>query len=119
MKWKDSLTKFRQDRRILKPSGKFVTTIEEELQEYVEALKSGDTNELIDAIADVIVLSANELALNGYDLDLVMKKVAKHINERPQDPEQASRDWSDEKWKKDPNFVQQPVDYSTCKLKGK
>ena len=119
MKWKDGLTKFRRDRAITKPSGKFTSMVDEELQEYIDALKSGDMNELVDSLCDIITLASNELALNDYGLDPSMKLCVKHILERPQCPEQASRDWSNEKWQKDPSFKQLPVDYSTCKLKGR
>ena len=119
MKWVDSLRKWRSDRNIKAPSGVFKDMILEELHEYSVAKHSNDIDGTIDAIADLIVLAANEAELEGYNIDLVMKQVVKHIASRNQDPEQASRDWSDEKWKKDPNqdpsTIYQP-DYTLCRL---
>ena len=86
----------------------------EELTEYKVA-KTQD--EKVDAICDIIVLATNELELEGYDLDLAMTEVVNHISARRQCPEQASRDWTGEKWAKDKNqgLILEP-DYSKCKI---
>ncbi len=97
--------------------------IEEELQEYTDAIQlkkanEGQEHDVIDALADIIVLASNEITLNGYNVDLVMKQVVHHISSRNQNPEQAKRNWSNEKWQKDPNQDQSTIykaDYSCCK----
>ena len=96
MKWKDGLRLWRKLRNIKEPQGAFVESIEEELTEYRLACKGlymdkdGAIQEFatpdeaqhakIDAIADILVFAANECELEGYDLDLVMKQVVKHIS---------------------------------------
>ena len=119
MKWKDSLSQWRKDRNITAPQGTFVPMIKEELQEYLDASSEHDQ---VDALADIMVFTANELALMGYDLDLVMKQVVKHISSRQQDPIQFA-EWHvngpNGKWKKDPSqdpsTLYEP-DYTCCKL---
>lgn len=119
MKWKDGLRLWRKLRNIKEPQGKFVEMIEEELQEYKYATS---VEERVDAIADIIVFAANECELEGFDLDLVMKQVVKHISARNQDPEQAT-DWLNNgpssKWRKNPNqditTLYEPQ-YLLCKL---
>lgn len=119
MKWKDGLRVWRKVRNIGAPQGKFVEMIEEELQEYKDATT---VEERIDAIADIIVFATNECEVEGYDVDLVMKQVVKHISARVQDPEQVV-DWLNNgpsgKWRKNPNqdpsTLYEP-NYSLCKL---
>ena len=119
MKWIDGLRTWRRERKIKTPSGVFKDMILEELHEYSVAKHSNNTDGIIDAIADLMVLAVNEAELEGYNIDLVMKQVVKHISSRNQDQEQASRDWSDEKWKKqadqNPDTIYQP-DYTLCRL---
>lgn len=122
MKWKDSLTVWRKDRNITATQGTFVPMIQEELQEYTDASLDSDEHGMVDALADIMVFTANELALMGYDLDLVMKQVVKHISSREQDPLQAiswRMEGPDGKWKKNPNqdpsTIYEP-NYSVCKL---
>lgn len=118
MNWIEGLEKWRTDRRIITPSGMFQDMIEEEINEYELSEATGNEHEMVDAIADLIVLSANELELMGYDINLVMQEVVKEISSRQQDPEQAVRDWSDEKWQK---WREQPLgtlykaNFSKCK----
>lgn len=123
MKWVDSLRKWRADRNIVSPQGVFVESITEELEEYNIAVAAHDEHETIDALADIMVITANEIALMGYDLDLVMKQVVKHISSRIQDPAQKA-DWSvngpSGKWKKDPRQDPSTLiepDYTVCKTK--
>ena len=123
MKWTDSLKVWRRERNIVQPQGVYVATIDEELAEYEEAFNGSDEHGMIDALADVMVITANEIALMGYDLDLVMKQVVKHISSRVQDPvqyEEWLRNGPSGKWKKDPNQNPSTLiepDYTTCKLK--
>ena len=123
MKWIDSLRKWRSDRNMITPSGIIISMLEEELTEYSDARDASDEHEMVDAMADIIVLASNELALMGYDVDLVMKQCVKHISSRIQDPLQAIS-WRMEgpsgKWQKDksqdPSAIYEP-DYTVCRLK--
>jgi len=123
MKWINRLKMWRKARGITVPSGKIVTMLEEEIAEYSHARTIQDEHEMIDALADIIVLASNELALMGYDTDLVLKQTVKHISSRVQDPAQAAL-WKSgqvsEKWKKyadqNPDSIYLP-NYSSCKLK--
>ena len=122
MKWVDSLTVWRRERNISKPQGTFSEDIQEELQEYLEASTEA---ERIKAIGGIIVYAANELAFEGYNLDLVLKQVVKEISSLKQDPIQ-QEEWSHYtkdiptgKWLKDK--AQDPstlytADFSSCKL---
>lgn len=123
MKWKDSLRVWRRDRNLIKPSGAFVSMVQDELEEYTEASLHNDVHGMVDAIADVVVLATNEMELMGYDLDMVMKQVLKEISCRKQLPSQLD-EWHvsgpSGKWLKDPN--QSPdtlykADFSTCKYR--
>lgn len=119
MKWVEGLRIWRKDRNITAVQGSFVEMIHEELQEYYEA---STEHGRIDAIADILVLATNECELEGYNIDLVMKQVVKHISSRKQDPSQAAI-WKSEgvsgKWMKDknqhPSTIYNP-DYTVCKL---
>jgi len=122
MKWKDSLNVWRRDRNIIKPQGAYKPMIEEELQEYYVAHINSEEHGMVDALADIMVFTANEIALMGYDLDMVMKQVVKHISSRQQDPLQRiswSMEGPDGKWKKDslqdPSTIYEP-DYTLCRL---
>lgn len=119
MKWKDGLKKWREDRNITLPLEEFESAIESEIDEFTLAKMEGSEHQRVDAIADMMVLCANQLALDGYDADLVLKQTVKEISSRKQDPEQASRDWTGEKWQKDPNQPDEDLytaDYTICKL---
>ena len=120
MNWIQSLRTWRRDRNIIKPQGTYVPMIQEELQEYLDAQT---VEERIDAIGDIIVLSVNEMELEGYNVDLVMKQILKEISSRVQDPDQL-KDWLENgpsgKWQK---YRAQPIgtlytaDFSCCKTK--
>lgn len=125
MKWKEGLRKWREQRGLTEPQTQaIVKMITEELDELGQGIESSNEHEIIDALADIIVLSANHIGQMGYDLDLVMKEVVKEISSRQQDPEQADR-WAkgnkrpDEKWKKDTSEEAKSkwyvADFSTCK----
>ena len=122
MKWVDSLTVWRRERNISKPQGTFSEDIQEELQEYLEASTEA---ERIKAIGGIIVYAANELALEGYNLDLVLKQVVKEISSLKQDSIQ-QEEWSHYteniptgKWLKDKaqdTSTLYTADFSSCKL---
>ena len=122
MNWKQSLTVWRRDRNITSPQGVYVASISEELEEYSDAVNASDEHAMVDALADIMVITANELALMGYDIDLVMKQVVKHISARVQDPvqhEEWLRNGPSGKWKKDPNQDPSTLiepDYTVCRL---
>lgn len=123
MRWLDSLRVWRRERNIIAPSGAIITMLEEELCEYSDARDVSDEHEMVDALADIIVLASNDLALMGYDVDLVMKQVVKHISSRVQDPLQAvswRMEGPDGKWQKDkdqdPSSIYLP-DYTVCRIK--
>jgi predicted HAD superfamily Cof-like phosphohydrolase len=97
--------------------------LEEELTEYSDARDDSDEAGMVDALADSIVLASNELALMGYDVDLVMKQCVKHISARVQDPDQYL-DWTVngpsgkwQKWKDQPSDSIYEPDYTVCRLK--
>jgi len=119
MKWVDGLRQWRKNRNSVALGPAFVPAIQEELQEYLDATTDHDR---IDAICDIIVFAVNELELEGYNIDLAMKQVVKHISSRIQDPIQAfewlqlgpSGKW--QKWKLQPAETLYEPDYTICRL---
>lgn len=102
-----------------------VVKLKEELQELVNGIITNNTNEIVDALSDIIVIATGELTKLKYNPELVLKQTVKEISSRQQDPEQAKA-WAagnkqpGEKWNKDKS--QDPstlytADYSTCKFK--
>ena len=102
-----------------------VAKLREELQELVDGIAIGNTDEIVDALSDIIVIATGELTKLKYNPELVLKQTVKEISSRQQDPEQAKA-WAagnkqpGEKWNKDKS--QDPstlytADYSTCKFK--
>ena len=91
--------------------------LQEELDELTSAFVINSEHETIDALADLIVLSANHIGQMGYDLDLVMKETLKEISSRV-----GAVNPSTGKWEKDKSPAAQSnwytADYSTCKVKG-
>ena len=98
---------------------------EEIIEELAPAILSNDVEEIVDALADTVVISVGELTKLKYNPELVLKQTVKEISSRQQDPEQAKA-WAagnrqpGEKWNKDRS--QDPstlyiADYSTCKFK--
>lgn len=120
MKWKDGLKQWRLDRNIKSTNGVFEEMIESQVDEYTEAVRIDPSeHKAVDSIANLMILCANELALMGYDHDLVLKQAVKHISSRKQDPDQAERDWSGEKWMKDESQLDSELyepNYTICKL---
>ena len=103
---------------------KALDKLNEELVEFEEGFDRADTHEMIDALADIIVIAAGEMVKLGFNPELCLKQTVKEITCREQDPEQAIA-WAagkkelGEKWLKDPK--QDPstlytADYSTCRL---
>jgi len=90
----------------------------EELIEYTQAMRKGDENEVVDAIADSSVFDATELTKMGYDIELTMNEVLMVVESR-------KGQWDDglgkfmkdkspeaiEKWY-EPNYIK------NCKLKS-
>ena len=103
---------------------KALEKLNEELVEFEEGFVKADTHEMIDALADLIVIAAGEMVKLGFNPELCLKQTVKEISSREQDPVQAIA-WAagkkelGEKWLKDPK--QDPstlytADYSTCRL---
>jgi len=119
MKWVDGLRQWRKNRNSVALQDSFIPAIQEELQEYSDAKTEHDK---IDALADILVFTANEIELEGYNVDLVMKQVVKHISSRMQDHAQAS-EWLKngpsgkwQKWKSQPADSLYEPDYTICRL---
>ena len=103
---------------------KALEKLNEELEEFEEGFVKADTHEMLDALADLIVIAAGEMVKLGFNPELCLKQTVKEISSREQCPDQAAS-WANgdrmpgEKWLKNPE--QDPVtlysaDYSTCKL---
>jgi hypothetical protein len=119
MKWVDGLRQWRKNRNSVALQDSFIPAIQEELQEYSDAKTEHDK---IDALADILVFTANEIELEGYNVDLVMKQVVKHISSRMQDHVQAS-EWLKngpsgkwQKWQSQPSDSLYEPDYTICRL---
>jgi hypothetical protein len=119
MKWIDGLRQWRKNRNSVALQDSFIPAIQEELQEYSDAKTEHDK---IDALADILVFTANEIELEGYNVDLVMKQVVKHISSRMQDHVQAS-EWLKngpsgkwQKWQSQPSDSLYEPDYTICRL---
>ena len=103
---------------------KAMEKLNEELEEFDKAFTETDTDEMVDALADLIVIAAGEMVKLGFNPELCLKQTVKEITCREQDPVQAAN-WAagqkqlGEKWLK--NSKQDPAtlytaDYSTCRL---
>ena len=103
---------------------KALEKLNEELEEFEEGFVKADTHEMIDALADLIVIAAGEMVKLGFNPELCLKQTVKEISSREQCPDQAAS-WANgdhmpgEKWLKNPK--QDPAtiysaDYSTCRL---
>ena len=105
---------------------KALLKLDEELDEFEEAMIYDGKLDMLDALADIIVIATGEIRKMGYDPELVLNEVVKEISSREQDPFQKAR-WRDgakvagEKWEK---WEAQPEDtlYKACfynaKIKG-
>ena len=103
---------------------KALDKLNEELDEFEDGFDIADTHEMIDALADIIVIAAGEMVKLGFNPEICLKQTVKEITCREQDPEQAIA-WAagnkelGEKWLKNPNQDPSTIysaDYSTCKL---
>ena len=103
---------------------KALEKLNEELEEFEEGFVKADTHEMLDALADLIVIAAGEMVKLGFNPELCLKQTVKEITCREQDPEQAIA-WAagkkelGEKWLKDPKQDPSTIytaDYSTCRL---
>lgn len=103
---------------------KALDKLNEELVEFEDGFDRADTHEMIDALADLIVIAAGEMVKLGFNPELCLKQTVKEITCREQDPEQAIA-WAagkkelGEKWLKDPKQDPSTIytaDYSTCRL---
>ena len=56
--------------------------IAEEMTEFHEAIRRNDEHEMVDALADIIVVAIGALYKKGYNPDLVLKQTIKEISSR-------------------------------------
>jgi len=123
MKWKASLAQWRQERGLTTPqdttttNGKPIITnmLQEELDELTRAIVINNENETVDALADLIVLSANHIGQLGYDLDLVMKETLKEISSRIGTVNPSTGKWEKDR-SQDPSTLYS-AQYNLCKVK--
>ena len=103
---------------------KAMEKLNEELDEFEEGFAKADTHEMVDALADLIVIAAGEMVKLGFNPELCLKQTVKEIACREQDPAQAIA-WAKgnkelgEKWLKNSNQDPSTIysaDYSTCRL---
>jgi len=106
-------------------SEKAYNKLNEELEEFKDGMKNNNKTEMLDALADVIVIATGEIRKMGYNPILVLNETVKEISSRKQDPAQKHR-WErlfkkqlGEKWLKDKN--QSPdtlykADFNKCKV---
>ena len=87
----------------------FIQEVKQEFKENLlqDDIKVASEHEVVDAIADIIVFSINQLELMGYDADKVMNETIKEISSRKQDPIQQElwfkSGYDGTKWMKDLN----------------
>lgn len=86
----------------------------EEVYELKDAILAGDEHEIIDALADTIVLSSNHIGQMKYDLDLVMKETLKEISSRRGSINQETGKWEKDKSQDPTNLYK--ANYKTCKV---
>jgi len=106
-------------------SEKAIEKLEEELQEFKDAVKDNNEHEMLDALTDIRVIAIGEIRKMGYDPECTLNETVKEISSRKQDPAQKHR-WErlfkkqpGEKWLKDKN--QSPdtlykADFNKCKI---
>ena len=58
-----------------------VDKLKEELQELLDAIELNDTNEIVDALSDIIVIATGELTKLKYNPELVLKQTVKEIQD--------------------------------------
>jgi len=104
---------------------KAIEKLEEELQEFKDAVKNNDIHEMIDALTDLRVIAIGEIRKAGYNPKCTLQETVKEISSRKQDPAQAER-WAKgekedgEKWLKDKSQDKSELykaDFEKCKIK--
>ena len=103
----------------------FIQEVKQEFKENLlqDDIKVSSEHEVVDAIADIIVFSINQLELMGYDANKVMNETIKEISSRNQDKVQQEI-WSQwgfdgTKWQKDLNQDANTLykaNYQGCKI---
>ena len=103
---------------------KALLKLNEELDEFEEAMNYSGTLDMLDALADIIVIATGEIRKMGYDPELVLNEVVKEISSRKQDKFQYERwirglkeqgeKW--EKWETQPENTLYKADFEKAKL---
>ena len=98
----------------------------EKLIEEVEELKDGkDIHDMVDALADIIVIAAGEIRKLGFDPEWALLETIKEITSRKQDPVQRA-EWQNGrrqdgekwlKWKGQPVDTLYSADYNIAKIR--
>ena len=78
MTWQEQLTQWRFDRNLTEPTDAYIFMMNEESE---EAKAAESTYELIDALADLIVLTTNQAALEQSTLDFTQRQVVEPLPE--------------------------------------
>ena len=66
---------------------KALEKLNEELEEFEDGFVKADTHEMIDALADLIVIAAGEMVKLGFNPELCLKQTVKEISSREQCPD--------------------------------
>jgi len=105
-------------------SKKAYNKLNEELKEFKDGIKNNNEIEMLDALADIIVIATGEIRKMGYDPILVLNETVKEISSRKQDLTQVER-WAKgekedgEKWLKDKSQDKSELykaDFEKCKI---
>ena len=71
MTWQEQLTQWRLERNLIEPTDAYIAMMQEEAE---EAIAAQSEHELIDALADLIVLTTNQAALEQSILDFNIRR---------------------------------------------
>lgn len=93
------IVQFNIDRQLtqFEPTAEYAM-LTEELQEFFTAYAAQDTNEMLDALCDVIVVATGAIHKMGYDPIKALQETVKEITSR-----QGKLNQSTGKWEKDRN----------------
>ena len=93
------IVQFNVDRQLdtFKASSEYIM-LEEELQEFYAAASKEDSNEMLDALCDIIVVATGAIHKMGYNPELALVETVKEITSR-----QGSFNEETGKWQKDRN----------------
>jgi len=103
---------------------KAIEKLEEELQEFKDAVKDNNEYEMLDALTDIRVIAIGEIRKMGYDPECTLNETVKEISSRKQDVIQEIR-WKEgdkkpgEKWLKDKWQDSESLykaDFNKCKI---